>query len=186
MITEPGVIFTTCQLFVWLKDLSLIKVRKPEQREPREPEPQAAGELWFMLMLWICINPDMLLLLYRRGPFCLWPTPSGPPRLHSQAVFTTRVVTGQGSFCRVLSPRQKTALWGTTGIHKYSSPEKFIEFVVKDLWWTAEVVMEKKWGGGLGSPPPGRGCTPGRCWCWEIEASVTIHCCKHHTPPVWK
>lgn len=54
-----------------------------------------------------------------------------------------RVVTGWRSFCRVLSSRQKTALWGTTGIHKYSSPEKFIEFVVKDLWWAAEVVMEK-------------------------------------------
>lgn len=59
------------------------------------------------------------------------------------ALFTMRPVTGQRSFCRVLSPRQKTALWGTTGIHKYSSPEKFIEFVVKDLWWAAEVVMER-------------------------------------------
>lgn len=35
------------------------------------------------------------------------------------------------------------ALWGTTGIHKYSSPEKFIEFVVKDLWWAAELVRER-------------------------------------------
>lgn len=35
------------------------------------------------------------------------------------------------------------ALWGTTGIHKYSSPEKFIELVVKDLWWAAEVVMKR-------------------------------------------
>ena len=32
-----------------------------------------------------------------------------------------------------LSPRQKTTLWETTGNHKYSSPKKFIEFVVKDL-----------------------------------------------------
>lgn len=50
------------------------------------------------------------------------------------------------SFCRVLSPRQKTALWGTTGIHKYSGLKKFIEFVVKDLWWAAEVVQQGRGG----------------------------------------
>lgn len=105
----------------------------------------AAGSwrCWFMRVLWICINFDMLLLFYHRGPFCLWPKPSRPPRLYSQALFTMRAVTGQRSFCRVLSPRQKMALWGTTGIHKYSSPEKFIEFVVKDLWSAAEVVIER-------------------------------------------
>lgn len=63
-----------------------------------------------------------------------------------------RAVAGQRSFCRVLSPRQKTALWGTTGIHKYSGPEKFIEFVVKDLWWAAEVVIERGGGGGAYEP----------------------------------
>lgn len=45
----------------------------------------------------------------------------------------------------MLSPRQKMVLWGTAGTHKYSSPEKFMELVVKDLWWAAEVVMG--WGG---------------------------------------
>ena len=141
---------------------------------------------WFMLVLWICINSDMLLLFYRRGPFCLWPKPSRPPRLYSQAFSTMRVVTGQRSFCRVLSPRQKTALWGTTGIHKYSGPEKFIEFVVKDLWWAAEVVMERR-GGGLMNPTRGRGRAPdsseGQCWCWETEirftdANITPHQCE--------
>lgn len=101
---------------------------------------------WFMLVLWICINSDMLLLFYRRGPFCLWPKPSRPPRVYSQAFIffpPWELEQARESFCRVLSPRQKTALWGTTGIHKYSSPEKFIEFVVKDLWWAAEVVMKR-------------------------------------------
>lgn len=60
-----------------------------------------------------------------------------------------RVVTGQRHFCRVLNPRQKIALWGTAGIHKYSSPEKFMVLVVKDLWWAAEVVVK---GGGAFEP----------------------------------
>lgn len=54
----------------------------------------------------------------------------------------------QRSFCFVLSPRQETALWGTAGIHKYSGPEKFVEYVVKDLWQTAEVVMVEGVGWG--------------------------------------
>lgn len=104
---------------------------------------------WFMLMLGICINSDMFLLLYHRGPFCLWPKLSRPPRLYSWTLFTMRAVTGlellQRNLCHVLRSRQKTALWGTTGIHKYSSLEKFMEFVVKDLWWAAEVVTGWGW-----------------------------------------
>lgn len=51
----------------------------------------------------------------------------------------------------MLSPRQKMVLWGPAGTHKYSSPEKFMESVVKDLWWAAEVVMGWGWcwGGGF-------------------------------------
>lgn len=97
----------------------------------------------------------MYLFLYRRGPFCLWPRPSRPPRLCLWALFTMRVVTAPElllrSFCSAWSPRQEMALWGTTGIHKYSSLEKFIEFVVKDLRHAAEVVMnlvsDPAWGG---------------------------------------
>lgn len=50
---------------------------------------------WFVLVLWISINPDMLLLLHRRELFCLWPIPSRPPCLFSQALSTMRAVRGQ-------------------------------------------------------------------------------------------
>lgn len=120
----------------------------------------------FMLMLGICINSDMFLLLYHRGPFCLWPKPSRPPRLYSRGSFHHESCNGGRSCSRevsvmCLSSRQKTALWGTTGIHKYSSPEKFIEFVVKDLWWAAEAVTG--WRGVAVEAP--------RAWCWETETS---------------
>lgn len=88
----------------------------------------------------------------------------------------------------VLSSRQKTTLWGTTGIHIQAQ---------RSLWSLSLKIyggLQKwSWRGGLmklvSDITQRRGCavdSQGQCRCWKMEISFRRNRCKHHTPPVLK